>query len=57
MEKKGGRYRVVKLLTVVGGVVALLWAMRDRLISIPSQREDTPPSFRGNGQSPNPPSN
>ncbi|MGH8926052.1 MAG: hypothetical protein ACRDWA_15665 [Acidimicrobiia bacterium] len=48
MEKRKGGRRVVKLLTIVGGLAALLWAMRDRLISIPSEREEKPPSFRAN---------
>ncbi|HJU51760.1 MAG TPA: hypothetical protein VJ815_05465 [Acidimicrobiia bacterium] len=46
MDKKVGGRRVVKLLTVVGGLAALLWALRDRLISIPTEREESPPSFR-----------
>ncbi|HJR88094.1 MAG TPA: hypothetical protein VJ930_10610 [Acidimicrobiia bacterium] len=57
MEKKAGGRRVVKLLTMVGGLVALLWALRDRLISIPTEREEARPSFRAtNGQHPEPPS-
>jgi hypothetical protein len=57
MEKKAGGRRVVKLLTFVGGVAALIWALRDRLISIPTEREESPPSFRAtNGQRPNQPS-
>lgn len=57
MEKKAGGRRVVKLLTFVGGLAALLWALRDRLISIPTEREESPPSFRAaNGQAPRQPS-
>ncbi|HEX5722376.1 MAG TPA: hypothetical protein VFZ06_06460 [Acidimicrobiia bacterium] len=57
MEKKAGGRRVLKLLTMAAGLAALLWALRDRLISIPAEREETPPSFRAtNGQRPDPPS-
>jgi hypothetical protein len=45
----------MKLLTITGGLAALLWAMRDRLISIPTKREESPAPFRANGQSPEPP--
>lgn len=52
-EKLAPSRRVVKLLTIAGGLAALVWAMRDRLISIPSEREESPPSFRvSNGQRP-----
>ncbi|MGH8959221.1 MAG: hypothetical protein ACRDVK_11185 [Acidimicrobiia bacterium] len=53
MENQGGSRRLMKLLTIVGGLAALLWAMRDRFISIPTEREKIPPSFRAsNGESP-----
>ena len=38
--------RIVQLVTVIGGLVALAWAMRERMISIDVPREDEPPSFR-----------
>ena len=55
MEKRDGSRRLLKLLTIAGGLAALLWAMRDRLISIPTKREESPAPFRGNGQPPEPP--
>lgn len=45
----------MKLLTIAGGLAALLWAMRDRLISIPAEREEPPAPFRANGHPPKPP--
>ena len=54
MEKKEGSRRLLKLLTFAGGLAALLWAMRDRLISIPTDREEKPAPFRANGQSSQP---
>ncbi len=38
--------RLARILGVVGGVVAVVWAMRDRLISITAPREPEPPRFR-----------
>lgn len=38
--------KVAKFLGVVGGVAAVLWAMRDRLISIAAPKEPEPPRFR-----------
>ena len=55
MEKREGGRRLMKFLTIAGGLAALLWAMRDRLISIPTKREDSPAPFRANGQPPKPP--
>jgi hypothetical protein len=54
MEKREGGRRLMKFLTIAGGLAALLWAMRDRLISIPTDREETPAPFRANGQSSKP---
>jgi predicted flap endonuclease-1-like 5' DNA nuclease len=38
--------RLARILGVVGGVAAVVWAMRDRLISITAPREPQPPRFR-----------
>ena len=38
--------KVAKVLGVVGGVAAVLWAMRDRLVSIAAPKEPEPPRFR-----------
>lgn len=38
--------KVAKFLGVVGGVAAVLWAMRDRLVSIAAPKEPEPPRFR-----------
>lgn len=35
-----------KILGLVGGVVAILWAMRDRLVSIAAPQDPEPPRFR-----------
>jgi hypothetical protein len=35
--------RVVVVLAALGGIA---WALRDRLISIPAPREESPPAFR-----------
>ena len=44
--------RVAKILGLIGGAVALIWAMRDRFISVATSREPEPPMFRA----PTPPS-
>ena len=31
---------------MIGGIVAVIWAMRDRLVSIAAPREPEPPRFR-----------
>jgi predicted flap endonuclease-1-like 5' DNA nuclease len=31
---------------ILGGVIALIWAMRDRFISVATSREPQPPRFR-----------
>ena len=49
MEEEEPRFsakRLLRLVAVVGGVAGLIWAMRDRLISIPNQREEEPAPFR-----------
>jgi predicted flap endonuclease-1-like 5' DNA nuclease len=38
--------RIAKIVGVVGGAVAVIWAMRDRFISVATSREPEPPSFR-----------
>lgn len=38
--------RFARLIGLVGGVAAVLWAMRDRLISIAAPAEPEPPKFR-----------
>lgn len=38
--------KVAKVIGFVGGVVAVVWAMRDRFISVATSREPEPPTFR-----------
>lgn len=38
--------KLAKVLGVLGGVAALVWAMRDRFISVATSREPEPPTFR-----------
>lgn len=38
--------RLVKIIGFVAGVVAVVWAMRDRFISVATSREPEPPAFR-----------
>ena len=38
--------RLAKIIGVVGGVAAIVWAMRDRFISVATSREPEPPTFR-----------
>ena len=38
--------RVAKIIGLVGGAIAVIWAMRDRLISVATSREPEPPAFR-----------
>lgn len=38
--------RLVKVIGFIGGVVAVIWAMRDRFISVATSREPEPPSFK-----------
>jgi predicted flap endonuclease-1-like 5' DNA nuclease len=38
--------RLLKIVGVVGGVAAVVWAMRDRFISVATSREPEPPAFR-----------
>ncbi len=45
MERAKGR-RIIQLVSIVGGVAAFVWALRERWISIDAPREEEPPSFR-----------
>jgi predicted flap endonuclease-1-like 5' DNA nuclease len=38
--------RLAKIIGLVGGAVAVIWAMRDRFISVATSREPEPPAFR-----------
>ncbi|HEU4895152.1 MAG TPA: helix-hairpin-helix domain-containing protein [Acidimicrobiia bacterium] len=38
--------RIAKIIGFVGGAAAVIWAMRDRFISVATSREPEPPSFR-----------
>jgi predicted flap endonuclease-1-like 5' DNA nuclease len=38
--------RLAKVVGIVGGAAALIWAMRDRFISVAASREPEPPVFR-----------
>lgn len=38
--------RLAKVLGFVGGAIAIVWAMRDRFISVATSREPQPPTFR-----------
>lgn len=43
--------RLAKILGLVGGVAAVVWAMRDRFISVATSREPNPPTFRTSAMS------
>lgn len=38
--------RIAKIIGFVGGAAAVIWAMRDRFISVATSREPEPPAFR-----------
>lgn len=38
--------RLAKIIGLVGGAVAVIWAVRDRFISVAISREPQPPAFR-----------
>jgi predicted flap endonuclease-1-like 5' DNA nuclease len=38
--------RLAKVIGFVGGVAAVVWAMRDRFVSVATSREPEPPAFR-----------
>lgn len=44
--------RVTKVIGFLGGAVAVLWAMRDRFISVATSREPELPAFRSETPSP-----
>lgn len=44
--KLGDAKRVGRIIGVIGGVAAIVWAMRDRFVSIAAPREPEPPTFR-----------
>lgn len=44
--------RLAKVIGVIGGAVAVIWAMRDRFISVATSREPEPPSFRSEAPPP-----
>lgn len=41
--------RIAKVIGFVGGAIAVIWAMRDRFISVTTSREPEPPPFRSEG--------
>jgi predicted flap endonuclease-1-like 5' DNA nuclease len=38
--------RIAKVIGFVGGIAAVIWAVRDRFISVAISREPEPPSFK-----------
>lgn len=38
--------RLAKVVGFIGGAIAVIWAMRDRFISVATSREPEPPAFR-----------
>lgn len=38
--------RLARILGLIGGIGAVVWAMRDRLVSVAISREPQPPAFR-----------
>jgi predicted flap endonuclease-1-like 5' DNA nuclease len=38
--------RATKVIGFIGGVLAVIWAMRDRFISVATSREPQPPHFK-----------
>lgn len=55
MGTLGAVKRVARILGLVGGLGAVLWAMRDRLVSVAISREPQPPAFRVPEPTPTPP--
>lgn len=43
--------RLAKVVGFLGGAIAVLWAVRDRLISVATSREPEPPAFRSESPS------
>jgi predicted flap endonuclease-1-like 5' DNA nuclease len=44
--------KLARVLGIVGGIAAVVWAMRDRFVSVATSREPEPPAFRSPGRSP-----
>jgi predicted flap endonuclease-1-like 5' DNA nuclease len=44
--------RLAKIVGIVAGAAALVWAMRDRFISVATSREPEPPTFRTGASAP-----
>jgi hypothetical protein len=42
---------LLRIVAIFGGLVALAWALRERLITIDSPREESPSPFRGSNGS------
>lgn len=47
--------RLAKVVGFVGGALAIVWAMRDRFISVATSREPQPPHFKTEPPSESPP--
>ena len=47
--------RLIRVLSFCAGIAALIWAMRDRFISLALPREPQPPTFRHREDHPNVP--
>ena len=47
--------RAAKFIGLVGGVAAVVWAMRDRFVSVATSREPEPPTFRTGSPQPETP--
>lgn len=43
--------RLAKVVGLIGGAIAVVWAMRDRFISVATSREPNPPQFRTDASS------
>jgi predicted flap endonuclease-1-like 5' DNA nuclease len=39
--------KLAKILGIIGAALAVVWAMRDRFISVATSREPEPPQFKG----------
>lgn len=46
--------RIAKIIGFIGGAAAVIWAMRDRFISVATSREPEPPAFRPGPPPPSP---
>jgi predicted flap endonuclease-1-like 5' DNA nuclease len=51
----GAVKRLARIVGLLGGLGAVLWAMRDRLVSVAIPREPQPPAFRVPEPTPAPP--